>query len=246
MMSDTIARVKPKLQAELASGAIPVTPNLRLARHLRREFATDALARRQTTWATPTILPYGAWLESLWLDLLAADTASEPPRLLRPGQSLYAWQQIVAGDSRGVALIDARAAARLAAEGWGLMHGWGGGGESWRGWPATGLSADQAAFVSWAESYAAMASETRAVDTAQLADALVRHASALAKSAPRRVLLVGFIEHSPQQVRLASALEAAGAAHIERVDPLPGEAGGAWPSARATTHDPMSVGLSLG
>src|SRR5262249_41282804 len=113
-MSDTIARVKPELSAALASGAIAVTPNLRLARRLRRESATDALARRQTTGAPPTILPYGAWLEWLWLDLLAVDAASEPPRLLRPGQSLYAWQRIVVGGSRDATSIDARAAARLA------------------------------------------------------------------------------------------------------------------------------------
>ncbi|HTR59894.1 MAG TPA: PD-(D/E)XK nuclease family protein [Casimicrobiaceae bacterium] len=243
-MSDTIARVKPELQAALASGATAVTPNLRLARHLRRDFATNALARRHRTWATPTILPYGAWLESLWLDLLAADTASEPPRLLRPGQSLYAWQQIVAGDSRGAASIDARAAARLAAEAWELMHGWGAGGESWRGWPPTGLSEDQAAFVSWAESYAAMLSESRGVDTAQLADALVRHVSALAKSRSRRVLLVGFIEHSPQQLRLASALEAAGAARIEHVDPLPAKAGLAWRATGATPRAELARALS--
>ena len=243
-MSDTIARVKPELSVALASGAIAVTPNLRLARHLRREFATDALARRQTTWATPAILPYGAWLESLWLDLLAGDAASEPPRLLRPGQSLYAWQRIVAGNSQGAASIDARAAARLAVEAWELVHSWGAGGESWRGWPAIGLSEDQAAFVSWAESYAAMLSETRAVDTAQLADALVRHASALAKSPPRRVLLVGFIELSPQQLRVASALEAAGAAHIEHVDPLRAETGMAWRATGATPRDELARALS--
>jgi len=165
-MSDTIARVKPELSVALASGAIAVTPNLRLARHLRREFATDALARRQTTWATPAILPYGAWLESLWLDLLAGDAASEPPRLLRPGQSLYAWQRIVAGNSQGAASIDARAAARLAVEAWELVHSWGAGGESWRGWPAIGLSEDQAAFVSWAESYSAATRSSRGLHRA--------------------------------------------------------------------------------
>ena len=57
--------MKPELYAALASGAIAVTPNRRLARHLQRDFSRDALAQGRKTWATPTILPYAAWLESL-------------------------------------------------------------------------------------------------------------------------------------------------------------------------------------
>jgi probable DNA repair protein len=240
--SDTIAFVKPELHAALASGAIAVTPNRRLARHLQRDFARDALARGQRTWTTPTILPYASWLETLWLDLLAADAVSEPPRLLQPAQSLYAWQRIIAGD-RGNAKIDARSAANLAAEAWELLHAWGAGGESWRGWPALGLSDDQTAFVSWAESYTATLAGARAADAAQLGDALARRATALTRPRPRHVLLVGFIESSPQQSRLVAALAAAGSAHFEQVDPLAAAEGRAWRASGSTPRNELARAL---
>jgi ATP-dependent helicase/nuclease subunit B len=234
--------VKTELHAALASGAIAVTPNRRLARHLQRDFARAALAQGRRTWATPTILPYAAWLESLWLDLLAAEAVPELPRLLQPAQSVYVWQGIIAGDPRNAA-IDARSAANLAAESWELLHAWSAGGESWRGWPALGLSDDQTAFVAWAESYAAKLAGARAVDAAQLGDALAHRVAALTKPPPRRVLLVGFIEFSPQQSRLVAALAAAGAAHFEHVDPLAAAEGRVWRASASTPRNELARAL---
>jgi probable DNA repair protein len=234
--------VKPELHAALAGGAIAVTPNRRLAHHMQRDFSRDAVSRGRRTWATPTILPYSAWLESLWLDLLAADAASELPRLLPPAQSVYVWQSIIAGDP-GSAAIDARPAANLAAEAWELLHAWGAGGESWRGWSALGLSDDQTAFVSWAQSYASRLAGVRAIDAAQLGDVLARRAAALARPRPRHVLLVGFIELSPQHSRLMAALSAAGVAHFEHLDPLPLAEGLARRTYAATPRDELARAL---
>jgi probable DNA repair protein len=232
--------VKPELQAALASGAVAVTANRRQARALQREFAATAMAGGARSWATPSILSYDAWLQTLWLDLLAAPGVASLPRLLSPAQSGYCWQRIVGADTaRSAPLIDARGAATLAAEAWALLHRWGAGGESWRGWPQLSLSDDQAAFVSWAESYAAALAATGSVDGALLPDLLARSASGLMQGRTLDLHLSGFAEETPQQLRLLNALIAAGA-RVTRIDPLPSAAGVAQRVTATTTADELS------
>ena len=244
LRSDNIVGVDPALHAALATGAVAVTPNRRLARSLQRSFAAVAESQGRRAWATPTILPYASWLETLWLEALAADAIRDPLQLLAPSQALYTWQRVVAADgTASAALIDARGAASLAAEAWALLHGWGAGGESWRGWPAAALGEDSASFVRWADAYAATLATADAFDLAQLADVLARHASGLAGLRGRTVLLAGFLELSPQQLRLADALTGAGA-RIERVDTLPETPGVAHRASAATTRDELACALS--
>ena len=238
--SANIAGVDPALHAALAGGAVAVTPNRRLARSLQRSFAAVAESRGQRAWATPTILPYPAWLETLWLDALAADAMRDPLRLVAPTQALWLWQRIVAADSsRSATLIDARGAATLAAEAWDLVHAWGAGGESWRGWPAAALGEDPACFVRWADAYASRLSAAGAFDPAQLADVLARQPQSLTAWRGRTVLLTGFLECSPQQLRLTAALSAAGAT-VEHYDPLPRTPGAAWRASPPTARDELA------
>jgi probable DNA repair protein len=260
--SDNIARVKPELQAALASGAIVVTANHRQARRLQREFAAAAIANGLVAWPTPSILSYDAWLNALWLDLLAADAVPGAPRLLTAMQAAYAWQQVVGADvARTAPLIDRRGAAVLASEAWELMHAWGAGGESWRGWPQLVLSDDQTAFVSWAESYAATLRAISAIDQSQLADLLARHAGALTRARRFDAILTGFIEETPQQLRLAAALAGAGAGltRLELSPSVPGVAARvcatssadelahafAWARAEVTAREDALVAIAV-
>jgi probable DNA repair protein len=244
LRSANIAGVDPALHAALANGAVAVTPNRRLARSLQRSFAAVAESQGHRVWATPTILPYVSWLETLWLEALATDAIRDPRQLLTPAQAVYTWQRVVAADGAGsAALIDARGAANLAAEAWELLHGWSAGGESWRGWPAAALGEDPACFVRWADAYASALATTRAFDLAQLAGVLVRHAPRLVGLRGRTVLLAGFLELSPQQLRLVDALTASGA-RIERVDTLPEAGGVAHRASAATARDELACALA--
>jgi probable DNA repair protein len=235
--------VKPELQAALASGAVVVTANRRQARLLQREFSIAAMREGRQTWPTPSILSHDAWLQTLWLDALATDAVAGL-RLLTPTQAAFAWQRIVgAYTARNAPLLDARGAAGLASEAWKLLHAWGAGGESWRGWPRLALTDDQAAFVSWAEEYAANLAATRSIDGALLADVLARRAGALVQAPGPDVLFAGFIEETPQQLRLAGALAAAGA-RVARLDLTPLREGVARRMTAATTADELSLALT--
>jgi ATP-dependent helicase/nuclease subunit B len=236
-------RVKPELEAALENGVVAVTPNRRLARHLRSEFAVSAIRKGARAWPTPVAIPYSAWLESLWLDVIATGAIPDRERLLTPTQARHLWQQIVARDAQlRTPLIDAAEAAALAADAWGLLHAWGAGGESWRGWSRNTLSEDSAAFASWAEAYGARLAQTGSLDHAQLADALAQAAPRWLRGRRLDVLMVGFIELSPQQSRLSDAMRAAGA-RLESIDPLPAAAGQVLRATAPTPRDELAQAL---
>jgi ATP-dependent helicase/nuclease subunit B len=200
--------VTPAINHALADGMTAITPNRRLARQLLRDFDHAQQARGRQTWPTPSVLPYATWLETLWdqhADSLADVSAMT---LLMPAQGLHLWRGIV--DAAATVLLDGAGAARLSAEAWALMHGWGAGGASWRAWQRGDYPDDPAVFAAWAETYARELRRSGTIDAAQLADVLASNAARLDCS-HLRALLVGFVELTPQQRRLLAALTAAGA-----------------------------------
>ena len=80
MHSVTSARSReepPPLAAALASGAVIVTPNNRLARHLVARYDRAQRAAGRTVWTAPTVMPWNAWLETLWATI-AERVATRP------------------------------------------------------------------------------------------------------------------------------------------------------------------------
>jgi probable DNA repair protein len=206
-MSAAMRAVLPSpVRAAIAAGAVVVTPNNRMARHLTALHDREQRAEGRVVWPAPTILPWSAWLERLWLDVLVADCRPEPPRRVSSSQSAYLWSHLVAAE--GLPLMDERGASELAAKAWSLVHAWGSGGPSWRGW--SGDSDDVAVFARWAESYRAALSRLSAVDDAGLPDWLASCAAEVPAWRKAQTAMVGFIEYSPQAERLLAAMSAVG------------------------------------
>ena len=84
----------------LAAGATIVTPNNRLARHLVARFDDAQRADGKRTWAAARALPWGAWLETLWLDALAASvpfaTLKAPVAVALTPSATLKWPDAVA------------------------------------------------------------------------------------------------------------------------------------------------------
>ncbi len=206
-----MAPVTPALFSALADGATAITPNRRLARQLQRAFDRRQRELGSSSWTTASILPYATWLEILWAQR-RLDDGVEAASLVTAAQSTQLWRQIV--DAAALPLLDAQGAARLAAEAWTLLYGWGAGGESWRAWRRDEVSGDDAAmFAEWAETYSRTLLRDRRIDAAQLADALVTHAHGR-DCADLRAVLTGFLQMSPQQQRLVAALSTRGG-HVD-------------------------------
>ena len=224
---------EPLLRA-LASGAIVVTPNRRLARAIVALHDRGERDAGRVVWPAARALPWDAWLQALWQDAVLSGAAPEELRLRSPLQAAHAWRRIVA--EHATPLVDPDGAAALAAEAWSLIHAWGEGGESWRAWAGSDADDDdRAAFARWASRYARALAADRAVDPAQLADRLGPWADRLPSLRGTPVVLAGFAELTPQQERWRGALEAARVA-VTRMHALP-TAHSRVRHARGTTPD---------
>ena len=234
--------MNPAIFSALQAGAIVVTPNRRLSRLMQRAYASQQRASGRLAWPTPTILPYASWLQSLWWNALEAGAfADSDALLLAPEQTALLWRRVV--DDGGLPLLDPPGAAALAAEAWGLVHSWGAGGESWRAWRDDDTSNDDpAAFAAWADAYAGELRRAAALDLAQWPDILAKAAARMTEWRDRRVLFAGFIELTPQQLRLCAALGAAGA-RIERFDTLPDRAPAAVRASAPTPREELIAAL---
>src|ERR1700690_2489821 len=123
------------LVSALAAGATSVTPNNPLARRLVALYDQAQRAAGHKVWPAARILPWSAWLDALWLDALAEDALPVEALRLAPTPSMHLWRHIVAADiAQGAPFVDIEGTALLAADAWALVHAWGAGGESWRGW----------------------------------------------------------------------------------------------------------------
>ena len=229
----------------LASGAVVVTPNNRLARHLAALLRPGAACgRTQRSGPRRPSLPWNAWLERLWLDVLAAGCRPEPPRRIAPAQSAYLWTRIVAAEGLPLHGRARRGRPRRRRRGRSRM----------RGAPADRAGVPGPAATTTARSsragrrtIARRSRELGGLDDAQLPDWLARCAPDVPAWRDASVALAGFIEFSPQQERLLAALAAAGM-RIARVPTSPSAEGDAIAraarTAGATPRDEVARALA--
>ncbi|MFO1314919.1 MAG: PD-(D/E)XK nuclease family protein [Burkholderiales bacterium] len=245
--------------AAIAGGATIVTPNNRLARALVAQHDAAMHARGARAWPAARVLPWAAWLRSLWHDALAADALGTPRPLLSDAASAHLWDRIV-GET--ATLLDPRGAADRAAEAWTLFHAWREPGEGFDAWARAGIADDVAAFARWAGRYAGSVASAGAVDAARAADTLADAAPRVPAWRDADVVVAGFAAPTRQQLRLFAALRGAGTPVAEMALPQArggraqrvacatpeAELAGALRAARARiTRDPAArVGIVIG
>lgn len=114
--------------AGAVAGETVVTPNLRLAQELLREFDRYQVARGLAVWNAPDILPFTALVARAYEDALYSERPAGLPLLLAPAEEQALWEDVLArseesADESGqlLALPQAAAAARDA---WKTAHEW--------------------------------------------------------------------------------------------------------------------------
>lgn len=193
------------LDAALAAGLTVVTPNKRLARALVTRHDGACAAAGARAWEAARVLPWAPWLDSLWLDAVAAHALERP--VVAPGAAALVWDRIVATRAT---LLDPRGAAERAAEAWRVFHAWREPGERVDAWARAAIDDDAATFARWALEYEKELDARGLADHVTLADRLAGVAPRVPAWRGRSVVLAGFLERSPQQQRLLAALRDAG------------------------------------
>ncbi|HEY7902817.1 MAG TPA: PD-(D/E)XK nuclease family protein [Casimicrobiaceae bacterium] len=191
----------------LDGGATVVTPNNRLARVLAARHDRAQIAAGLRVWPTPSVLPWQAWLASLWQEALAANAWTKPFTRLNAAQATRLWEIAIEQDA--LDLVDSRGAAERAAEAWETFHAYANPGEATSQFMGGGD--DAAAFARWSQRFARAAADLDAADAAQLGSRLVDAFPRMPRLATRHFAFAGFVDFTPQQARLLDALRAAGA-----------------------------------
>ncbi len=138
---------------EPLSDSVPVlTPNLRLARLIRRSWGRWLAAQGHNAWQTPCVMSLDHWWQDCYRQRsLAGD---ELPALISPQQERALWLECVQGSGH-IALLRPAAAAELAAEAYRNLRLWD---MDWRHGSLRQqfqFSEDSALFLEWAMAFEA-------------------------------------------------------------------------------------------
>ncbi|MDX1733642.1 MAG: PD-(D/E)XK nuclease family protein [Halioglobus sp.] len=114
------------LEPFAARGCVLLTPNTRLARRIRQEWAAARVASGASVWESPAVFPLERWLQQRW-DVAVREGLLPPLLPLNAGQERAVWEQVILedlGDADPSALIDPAGAAELAAQARDLLLRW--------------------------------------------------------------------------------------------------------------------------
>ena len=214
-----------RLAAGHAARVTVVTPNLRLARELAREFDAAQAAKGLKVWETADILPFGAFVERLYEDALYSDLAARLPLLLGAAQEEALWEAQIRAGRWGELLLSPAHAARGAARAWALAQAWGIAGALGK-FPG---NEDAEAFAEWARAYEKRCADERHTDGARLPEVVAPLLALDALRKPRLLVAYAFDVVTPQQ---RDFLEACARAGIELATCAPQRRADTTPAVR--------------
>lgn len=191
-------------------GALILTSNKRLARHLRSTFDTAMQASGKTVWPTPQIVSFDGWLSRSLAEL------GDSWRLLDGFPALRLWEQVIEEDAAGsdLELLQLSATARKAQEASQLLQEYG---CSFHG---HSITEDQKAFLRWQKSYQEICAEHHWLSRAELPGLIYAAMQEGRLATPSQVLLAGFDQWSPAMRGLQAVIEQKGG-DLSDVQPLP-------------------------
>ncbi len=215
LMATTPSEIYPSLLPLLeqaAAGATVVTANRRAARFLRLQFAAVMQQRGRAGWASPTILPWESWLDSLWQQLLL--TGDEDRLLLNAAQEFQLWESIVQVPA-GEGSLSARSLAELAQQAWRLLGDYSVDRARWQ--QSSRGRRDWRAMSQWSAAFEKRCDSKRWLSHTLLPHELSRAIRAGRLTGPASLCLVGFDRTTPAQEELIAAL--APHTQVHRVSP---------------------------
>jgi ATP-dependent helicase/nuclease subunit B len=205
--------MRAELKAKLEAGATLLTPNRRLALHLKREFDEAQFSAGRAVWPTADILPWTAWLERAYEDALHSRHAPQLPLLLSASQELALWESAIRDSEFSRTLLSPSSASSDCREAWRLVHAW----RLRSRLDSAEVNEDARAFVDWAGRYERACSKGRYTDASRLADVVAPLLASPAIGKPGVLLTFGFDVATLQQRDCLAALAATGVA-IEQVE----------------------------
>lgn len=189
----------------LDRGATVVTANQRAARTLRYAFDQRNLQSGLSSWQPAAILPWDAWVATLWQGLLIRGEVST--LLLNRAQEHKLWRSVIAADEGLTAsLRSPDSLAEMAADAWRMLVRHNSKDRLRTGWNNT----ETRAFQSWTTEFERRCRSQRLLPRAALEDALRISVEEGRLHLAQSIALVGFDEITPAQKSLVAAFASSG------------------------------------
>jgi probable DNA repair protein len=242
------------LLARLETGATLVTPNRRLAQHLKREFDSAQQSKGLAVWPTPDVLPLSTFIERCFDAALHCGDGQPLPVLLTAAQEAVIWEQVIRRSDLSTGLLSLTQTAAQCRAAWQLAHAW----HLLPRLRSTPLHEDATVFLDWAGAYEKLCRQEGYADGARLAD-LICAGDLLARiRKPAQLIVYGFDIKTLQQIALLHGFGNAGVDVLE-MDHLQREASprrvaffsqrdeiaacAVWARARLETNPAARIGI---
>lgn len=151
-------------------------------------------------------IPLNTWLEAQYTELCVIDPTL--PCLLSSSEEAVIWERIISASAVGQSLLNTSSIVRLAQEAWLLSVQWHL--PSIESVETVFQSEDHLAFLKWAHDYQTLCRKEHWVDSATCIDVLIHAIEQNKIALPSEIVLIGFEEFTPQQVRFFEKVRAAG------------------------------------
>lgn len=185
--------MKVFLDLDVANTTI-ITPNRRLSATLLKKYNYEQAAKDHLSWETLDVLPFTSWIQRLWQDYCSSQLGPTP-LILTTQQEQIVWEEILNQSPTNDALLQLSATAELAKSAWGTLKQW----QVSTDHPAFALTEDSSAFQLWAEQFQIKCHENHWASTPELLDLVHEKIAAGHIQLPKKIILVGFTEYTPQQ-----------------------------------------------
>lgn len=195
----------------LDGDATIVTGNRRLARVLHQTFNQVKASKEPGVWPAPDILPWEAWLQRLWQEVVVSGrTAVVRKLLLTYQQEYFIWQEILTEHIGDVPLQAMNETVTRIMEAWQTLHAW--------AIPHKAAdfehNADTRLFRELVSAFEARCQKNDwfsvTILPGMLAEYVLSGDLQLSQGVPHELVLTGFDEWTPQQQSFLGALEQAG------------------------------------
>ena len=179
-----------------ADGALVLTANKRLFRHLREKFDQQMLAAGKKVWSTPQIFSFDGWLNRCLEEL------GESWRLINSHQQQWLWEQEIEKSSRGTSLelLQVPKTAEKAIQAHRLLC------EYNLNLDDEFLTEDQRVFRNWQNHYRALCHKREWLDPGELPHHICMALADGRLDMPSSLLLVGFDQLSPGLLQLMAVI----------------------------------------
>ncbi len=208
-----VSSLSGSIQAALLRGAILLTATPRAARDCLRRF--DAQRQQEgsvSAWQAPVILPWNAWVNSLWRDAVVCGIESRV--LLNTIQERALWTGAITGASQPV-VSPASTHVRMCMSALRLLGAYD---VHSRFHEQQGIGPNAETFATWFSRFEELCSEGGYLPAAFAEIELARHLVQRTLKPVGEYILYGFLSMTPAQEHLQSALRRAGA-RVEQIYP---------------------------